>query len=150
MPELTTHTIVLSDVSLHCTSSKAPLLSFWPGSPSFLLFICMTVHILHIYIVYFFQQYSKHSPRDTHTLSVTPIPSTSQPRATVYHFPGRPHSRPADPLLGAWQCQPLMSMTSSVTMSPLPPRALLSIVRLTVSGLVLAEDGAGVARFLCK
>lgn len=77
-------------------------------------------------------------------------PSTPQPRVTVYHFAVRPLSWPHHPLLGVWQHQRLMFLTSSVTMTPLPPPALLSIVRLTVSGLVPAEDGAGAARSLCK
>lgn len=88
---------------------------------------------------------------DGDTLSIhDPQPLDPTAPCRCYHFSIRPHSWPADPVLGVWQCWGLMLMTSSFTMSPLPPLDLLSIVWLTVSGLVLAEDGAGAAHSLCK
>lgn len=82
-----------------------------------------------------------------HTLSIHGPPA---PCGTVTILPPALTVDPPTLLLGIWQCQGLMPVTSSITMSPLPPLALLSIVCLTVSGLVLAEDGAGTARSLCK
>lgn len=88
---------------------------------------------------------------DTLTTFMCPQPrNPHQPHFTVDHCAVHPHSWPADPLHGVWQCRDLILVTSSVTMSPPPPPALLSIVRQTVSGLVLVEDGAGAARSLCK
>ena len=105
--------------------------------------------------IYFAWSVSFSCAVNTHSDTHSPFIPPSQPLdptapCRCHHFAVRPHSWPADPLLGVWLCQGLRPVTSSVTMSPLPPPALLSIVRLTVSGLVLAEDSAGAARSLCK
>ena len=131
-----------------CSSTKAHLLFLLSGASSFLA-LCMTVYIL----LGVFLSAVPWTHTLTHTLHSCPLcPQPLDPTAPhrCHHFAIRPHSWPADPLLGVWLCLCLMPVTSSVTMSPLPPPALLSIVRLTVSGLVLAEDSAGAARSLCK
>lgn len=90
------------------------------------------------------------SCKHIHGIHVSPAPQpppSSFHCCLLNHCTIHPHSWPADPLHGAWQCRGLISVTSSITMSP-PP--LLSIVGQTESGLVIGDHGAGAARSLCK
>lgn len=89
---------------------------------------------------------------NTVSIHVPPPPPAPRPRSpTVTILPVRPHSWTVDPGIGVWPCQGLMLVTSPFAMSPLPPPALLSIVRpdseRPCSG---GMDGAGAARSLCK
>lgn len=111
---------------------------------AWMFMFCLLLCVFHSAVLA--TQTHKHTHTQTHTVHLCP----SVPCHCLTCHACLAHSWPADPALGARQCRGLMWVTSSFTMSPLPPPAPLSIVRLTVSGLVRAECGAGAARSICK
>lgn len=138
----------MTSLSESVTTQKLVFLSLL-SSPSSFKPLCFNVYVLSPFVCISFScagNTHKHTQTPSHTVHLCP----SVPRHCLTCHACLPHSWPADPVLGARQCQGLMWVTSSFTMSPLPPPAPLSIVRLTVSGLVRAVCSAGAARSICK
>lgn len=70
---------------------------------------------------------SMNTHMNTHCPFKPPPPPPTAP-SHCYHFCVSPACWPADTAAGVWQRPGLMFVTSSITMSPLPPPSLLSIV----------------------